>query len=65
MTNILVIIRKIDGKLKTKKLKTFDNFFFKFLVFISNIEHFGKEDEPYNLNIAEIIDSKRRGYLNL
>ena len=29
-----------------------------------NLKHFEKNIEPHNLSISEIIDSKKRGYLN-
>ena len=36
-----------------------------FLEWAWNLEHFQKKDEYPNLIISEIIDSKRRGYLNV
>ena len=38
--------------------------FIKFLKSTLNFEHF-EENEPPSLNISEIIDSKRRAYLNV
>ena len=43
------------------------NFSKKFITFSKsswNIEHFEKNPEPHSLIILEIIDSKKRGYLN-
>ena len=47
------------------KEKTFSGFFIAFLKCASNFEHFQKKDEYPSLIISEIIDSKRRGYLNV
>ena len=40
-------------------------FFIVFLKCAQNLEHFQKEDEYPSLFISEIIDLKRRGYLNV
>ena len=48
--------------LKNKRL--FLNFI-AFLKCAKNLEHFQKEDEYPSLIISEIIDPKRRGYLNV
>ena len=32
---------------------------------ISNFQHFETKDEPHSLSISEIIDSEKRGYLNV
>ena len=47
------------------KQKTFSGFFIAFLKCASNLEHFQKKDEYPSLIISEIIDAKRRGYLNV
>ena len=49
----------------SKKLKFFSGFFIAFLKCAWNLEHFQKKDEYPSLIISEIIDAKRRGYLNL
>ena len=46
------------------KQKTFSGFFMAFLKCARNLEHFRKKDEYPSLIISEIIDAKRRGYLN-
>ena len=45
--------------------KSFSWFFFVFLKCAWNLEHFPKKDEYPSLIISEIIDAKRRGYLNV
>ena len=47
------------------KKKTFSEFFIAFLKCALNLEHFHKKDEYPSLNISEIIDAERRGYLNV
>ena len=48
------------------KEKIFSGFFIAFLKCASNFEHFQKKkDESPTVNISEIIDSERRGYLNV
>ena len=47
-----------------KKQKIFSGFFIAFLKCAWNLEHFQKKDEYSSLIISEIIDAKRRGYLN-
>ena len=51
--------------LLSKKQKFFSGFFITFLKFAWNLEHFQKKDEYPSLIISEIIDAKRRGYLNV
>ena len=48
-----------------KDKKTFSVFLLHFWNVHKNLEHFQKEDEYPSLIISEIIDAKRRGYLNL
>ena len=47
------------------KQKTFSEFFIAFLKCAWNLEHFQKKDEYPCLIISEIIDSEKRGYLNV
>ena len=51
--------------LLSQKQKTFSGFFIAFLKFTWNLEHFEKKDEYPSLIISEIIDTERRGYLNV
>ena len=45
--------------------KTFSQFLIAFLKCAWNLEHFPKKDEYPSLIISDIIDSERRGYLNV
>ena len=47
----------------SQKQKTF-SFFIAFLKYGWNLEHFHQKDDYPSLIISEIIDAKRRGYLN-
>ena len=49
----------------SQKQKTFSEFFIAFLRCAWNLEHFQKKDEYPRLIISELIDAKRRGYLNV
>ena len=49
----------------SQKEKTLCGFFISFLKCAWNFEHFQKKDEYSSLIISEIIDAKRRGYLNV
>ena len=49
----------------SQKLKTFSGFSIAFLKCAWNLEHFQKKDEYPSLIISELIDAKRRGYLNV
>ena len=49
----------------SRKQKTFSRFFIAFLKYAQNLEHFQKKDVYSSLMISEIIDAKRRGYLNV
>ena len=49
----------------SQKRKAFSGFFISFLERSSSLENFEKEDEPFSLNIPEIIDSTGSGYLNV
>ena len=53
-------------RILSKKLKMFSQFFTAFPKSTFNFEHFGgKKDEPHSLCFTEIIDGKRRGYVNV
>ena len=49
----------------SQKQKIFSRFFIAFLKYAWNLQHFQKRDEYPSLIISEIIDAKRRGYLNV
>ena len=49
----------------SQKQKIVSGFFIQFLECTWNLEHFQKKDEYPSLIISEIIDAKRRGYLNV
>ena len=49
----------------SQKQKTFSGFFIAFLKRPWNLEHFQKKNDYPSLIISEIIDAKRRGYLNV
>ena len=49
----------------SQKQKILSRFFIAFLKCTWNLEHFQKKDEYPSLVISEIIDAKRRGYLNV
>ena len=49
----------------SQKQKAFSAFFIKFLKCALNLEHFQKKDEYPSLIISEIIDTEKRGYLNV
>ena len=49
----------------TQKQNTFSGLFNDFLKCAWNLEHFQKKDEYRSVIISEIIDAKRRGYLNV
>ena len=48
-----------------QKQKTLSEFFMAFLKCEWNLEHFQKKDEYPSLIISEVIDAKKRGYLNV
>ena len=48
----------------SEKLKTCCCYFIAFLESTLNLQHFQKKIELHRVNISEIIDSKRRGYLD-
>ena len=49
----------------SQKQKTFYEFFSAFLKFAWNLEYLEKKDEYPSLNISEIMDCDRGGYLNV
>ena len=49
----------------SKKPKIFCSVFIAFLEVTLNFEHLERKNEPRRLSISEIIDSERRGYLNV
>ena len=49
----------------SQKQKTFSGFFIAFLKCAWNLQHFLERDEYPSLIISEIIDAKKRGYLNV
>ena len=49
----------------SQKQNTFPGIFNAFLKYAWNLEHFQEKDEYPSLLISEIIDAKRRGYLNV
>ena len=49
----------------SQKRNIFFDFFIVFLKWAWNLEHFEKKDEYLSLIISELIDAKRRGYLNV
>ena len=51
--------------LLSQKQKTFSGFFIAFLKCTWNLENFQKKNEYSSLIISEIIDPKKRGYLNV
>ena len=48
----------------SQKQKTFSGFFIAFLKCAWNLEHLKKKDEYPSLNISEMMDGERGGYLN-
>ena len=48
-----------------QKQKTFWLFFIEILEPAWNLEHFPKKDEYHSLSISQIIDSEKRGFLNV
>ena len=49
----------------SQKQQISSGIFIEFLKCASNLEHFQKKDEYPSLIISKIIDSERRGYLNV
>ena len=58
-------LRQHFQTLLSQKQKSFSWLFIAFLKCAWNLEHFQKKDEYPSLIISELIDAKRRGYLNV
>ena len=61
--NMQTLMQQVQTPLSLKQ-KTFSGFFIAFPKSTWNGEHFQKKGESSSLNISEIIDSKRGGYLS-
>ena len=61
--NMLTLTQQVQTPLSLKQ-KTFSGFFIAFMKSTWNGEHFQKKRESSSFSIAEIIDSKRGGYLS-
>ena len=61
--NMQTLTQQVQTPLSLKQ-KTFSEFFIAFLKSTWNWEHFQKKGESSSLNISEVIDSKRGGYLS-
>ena len=48
-----------------QRQKTFSGWFYAFLKYALNLEHFEKKDEYSSQVISKVIDSKIGGYLNV
>ena len=59
------IYRNNFKRLYLRNKNTFSRFFIPFLKCAWYLEHFPKKDEYPSLIISEIIDAKRRGYLEV
>ena len=62
--NVHNFAQKIQTVLSQKQ-KTFSGFFIAFLKCAWNLEYLEKKDEYRSLNISEIMDCERGGYLNV
>ena len=62
--NVHNFAQKIQTVLSQKQ-KTFSGFFIAFLKCAWNLEYLEKKDEYPSLNISEIMDCERGGYLNV
>ena len=61
--NMQTFMQQVQAPLSLKQ-KIFSGFFIAFLKSTWNGAHFEKKGEYSSLNISEIIDSKRGGYLS-
>ena len=61
--NMQTLKQQVQTPLSLKQ-KIFSGFFIAFLKSTWNGEHFAKKGESFSLNISEIIDSERGGYLS-
>ena len=62
--NMLNFRQQLEALLYQKQ-KTSSGFFIASLKCALNLEHFEKKDEHSSLVISKVIDSERRGYLNV
>ena len=60
---MVTLTQQVQTPLSLKQ-KTFSAFFIAFLKSTWNGEYFQKKGESFSLNISEIIDSKKGGYLS-
>ena len=63
-SNMQNLLQQLQTPLSQKQ-KTFSGSFIAFLKCAWNLEHFQKKHEYPSLIIPEIIDAKKRGYLNV
>ena len=61
--NMQTFTQQVETPLSWKQM-IFSGFFITFLKSTWNGEHFQQKGESSSLSLSEIIDSKRRGYLN-
>ena len=62
------IMQKLQQQIQmpiSAKQKAFSGFLIAFLNLATNFEHFQKKDESPSRTFSEIINSERRGYLNV
>ena len=62
--NMLNFTQQLEALLSQKQ-KTFSGLFLAFLKYALNLEDFEEKDEYPSLVISKVIDSERRGYLNV
>ena len=62
--NMLNLTQQLQAPL-SQKIKTFSGVILAFLKCALNLEHLEKKDEYSSLVISKVIDSERRGYINV
>ena len=62
--NMLNFTQQFEAPLSQRQ-KTFSGWFYGFLKYALNLEHFEKKDEYSSLVISKVIHSERGGYLNV
>ena len=62
--NMLHFTQQLEALLSQKQ-KTFSGLFLAFLKYALNLEDFDEKDDYPSLVISKVIDSERRGYLNV
>ena len=62
--NMLNFTQQLEALLSQKQ-KTFSGLFLAFPKYALNLEDFEEKDEYPSLVISKVIDSERRGYLNV